>query len=118
VEEIKLALMQTPGEKAPGEKAPSADGFIGMFYKSCWDIVNTEVMAVIQEMFALSRQCWNLLNSANVALIAKKDGAHRIGEFRPISVMHSMAKLLRKILANRLTPPPQRDRFKEPERVH
>jgi hypothetical protein len=45
-----------------------------------------------------------LLNSTNVALIAKKDGAQKIGECRLISIKYSMAKLLGKILANRLAP--------------
>jgi hypothetical protein len=47
---------------------------------------------------------WNLLNSANVILIEKKEGAQAIGDYRPISIMHSIAKLLGKILSNPLAP--------------
>jgi hypothetical protein len=39
-----------------------------------------------------------------VVLIAKKEGAQRIGDYRPISVMHNIMKLLGKILTNRLAP--------------
>jgi hypothetical protein len=42
------------------------------------------------------------LNSALVALIPKKEGADQVKDFRPISLVHSMAKLATKILANRL----------------
>lgn len=35
-------------------------------------------------------------------LIPKKDGAAAAGDFRPLSLMHSIAKILCKILANRL----------------
>jgi hypothetical protein len=45
-----------------------------------------------------------LLNTANIALIAKKRDAQSMGDYRTISIMHSMAKLLEKILANRLAP--------------
>jgi hypothetical protein len=42
------------------------------------------------------------LNSALVTLIPKKEGADQVKDFRPISLVHSMAKLVTKILANRL----------------
>jgi hypothetical protein len=98
-EEIKAAVMQTPLEKVPG-----LDGYIGAFYKQCWDIIKADLIAAIRDIFALRGGCWNLPNSANVALIAKKEGAQTIGDYRPISIMHSVAKLLWKILANRLSP--------------
>jgi hypothetical protein len=91
-------------QQTPSEKSPGPDGFIGVFYKHSWGVVGDDVVAAIKEVFALREQCWNLLNSANVVLIAKKDGAQRIADNRPISVMHSIAKLLGKILANRLAP--------------
>jgi hypothetical protein len=37
-------------------------------------------------------------------LIAKKDDAHVVGDYRSISIMHSMASILEKVLANRLSP--------------
>jgi hypothetical protein len=46
----------------------------------------------------------NLHNKANIILIPKKDGAEDIRDFRPISLIHSVAKLITKILALRLAP--------------
>jgi hypothetical protein len=77
---------------------------IGAFNKKYWHTVKDDVVRAIQDLFALHVNRWNLLNSANITLIAKKDGAQRIGDFRLISVMHSIAKLLGKIIANRLAP--------------
>jgi hypothetical protein len=86
------------------EKASGPDGYVGLFYKSCWTIIKDDVIAGIREIFALRGNYWNLLNSANVTLLPKKNGAQSIADYRPISVIHSMAKLLGKLLANRLSP--------------
>jgi hypothetical protein len=98
-EEIKQAVMQSALEKVPGP-----DGFIGDFFKNCWEIIKQDLVAAIQEIFALRANCWNLLNSANVVLLEMEEGVEFIGDYRPISIMHSVAKLPAKTLANRLAP--------------
>ena len=49
-------------------------------------------------------RCLNLdlLNSANIILIPKKEGAEKVIDYRPISLIHSVGKLFSKILALRL----------------
>jgi hypothetical protein len=98
-EKIIAAVKQLPSEKSPGP-----DGFIGAFFKQCWDIIGHDVKATLRDLFALKDKCWILLNSANITLLSKKDGAQEIGDYRPISVMHNVVKLLGKILANQLAP--------------
>ena len=44
------------------------------------------------------------LNSAYITLLPKKEGAEQPKDFRPISLVHSFAKLVTKLLANRLAP--------------
>jgi hypothetical protein len=90
--------MQTAPEKAPGP-----DGYVGAFFMRYWDIVKQNIIAAIKEIFVLRAGCWNLLNSANFVLIQKK-GGQSISDFRPISIMNSIAKLLAKILTNQLAP--------------
>ena len=46
----------------------------------------------------------DLLNSAYLILLPKREDASSAGDFRPISLIHSFAKLVTKILANRLGP--------------
>jgi len=43
-----------------------------------------------------------MLNSAYISLIPKRAEADQVKDFRPISLVHSFAKLATKILANRL----------------
>jgi hypothetical protein len=78
------------------EPALGPDGFIGSFYKECWDIIKHRHGD--QGNVCTLGSCWNLLNSAHITLIEKKDEAQAIGDYCPISVMHSIAKLLAKIL--------------------
>jgi hypothetical protein len=44
------------------------------------------------------------LNIANVTLLPKKASALQIEDYIPISIIHSVAKLMGKIMANRLQP--------------
>ena len=99
MEDIKVAIWSLHGEKAAGP-----DGFIGNFFKACWDLVKIDLLKALEQIFHLKGDTWNLLNTAHLVLIPKKDGAATAGDFRPLSLMHSIAKILCKILANRLGP--------------
>jgi hypothetical protein len=59
--------------------------------------------AVITLQQGNAQKLW-LLNSAYLTLIPKKDEPLRATDYRPISMIHSFAKLITKILANRLAP--------------
>lgn len=82
-EEVWAAVLASPGEKAPGP-----DGFNGTFYHSCWDIIKGEVMAMFHQFHSLSGANFVHINDALVALLPKKDGAERVGDFRPISLIN------------------------------
>jgi hypothetical protein len=84
-----------------GDKAPGSDGFTMTFYQACWGVVKTDVMRVMHHFhhygtFARS------LNATFVVLIPKKAGAIEVKDFRPISLVGSMYKIISKVLANRL----------------
>jgi mannosylglycoprotein endo-beta-mannosidase len=86
------------------EKAPRLYGFIGMFYKRCWHTDEMDLPNALNQMSALIGKNWKLLNTAYIALIPKKDIALGPTDFRQISLSHSIAKILRKLLATRLAP--------------
>ncbi|WVZ52900.1 hypothetical protein U9M48_003903 [Paspalum notatum var. saurae] len=88
----------------PGDKAPGPDGFTGTFFKTCWDIIKDDVTAAFHQLHDLNGSHFKLLNSANIVLIPKKLEAKYVGDYRPISLIHSIAKIFSKLLANRLAP--------------
>lgn len=61
-------------------------------------------MSAIEQFYNINQQGFHLLNQAYVVLIPKKVDASKVSDFRPISLIHSFAKIVSKIMANRLTP--------------
>jgi hypothetical protein len=89
---------------APKEKSPGPDIYIELFFSSCWHILKEDLIKAIQHFYLMNSQGLHLLNQAYVVLVPKKQNATKVGDFRPISLIHSFAKVLSKLLANRLSP--------------
>ena len=98
-EEIKIAIEDMPKDKAPGP-----DGFTTAFFSSCWDIIHHDLMRVIDTFSELSVNNFHIINSANIVLLPKKDGADSISDYRPISLIHIIPKIIAKAMARRLSP--------------
>ena len=95
-EEVCSALMEMNGDKAPGP-----DGFTVAFWQDCWDLVKEEVMEMFKD-FHKQSSFLKSFNTTFLVLIPKKGGAEDLGDFRPISLLGGLYKLLAKVLANRL----------------
>jgi hypothetical protein len=98
-EEIKGVVFSLPSIKAPGP-----DGFIGAFFKACWETIKHDILAAIRLMSLGGGSYLNLINTANIILIPKKPDALSVSDYRPISLIHSLSKIFSKLLANRLAP--------------
>lgn len=61
-------------------------------------------MRVIHLFSYLQYENFQCLNSANIALLPKKDGTEEIIDFRRISLIRALAKVLAKVLATHLAP--------------
>ena len=94
-EEVHSALCEMNGDKAPG-----SDGFTIAFWQLCWNIVKDEIMRMFRELYN-SNKFARSLNTAFLVMIPKKDVVD-LKDFRPISLVGSLYKLLAKVLANRL----------------
>ncbi|RVW97910.1 Transposon TX1 uncharacterized 149 kDa protein [Vitis vinifera] len=94
--EVQSALMEMNGDKAPGP-----DGFSVFFWQCCWDFVKEEILEMFKE-FHDQNTFLKSINNTFLVLIPKKGGAEDFGDFRPISLLGGLYKLLAKVLANRL----------------
>jgi hypothetical protein len=85
----------------PVDKAPGPDGFNGMFLKSCWDIIKSDFYQFCEDFWdrKVSIQC---LNSSFITLIPKTLAPETVNDYRPISLLNCVLKVLTKLLADRL----------------
>ena len=95
-EEVFSALLDLNGDKALGP-----NDFTVAFWQFSWDIVKKDVMDFFKDFHQHGRFVKSL-NSTFLVLIPKKEGVEDIKDFRPISMVGSLYKLLAKVLANRL----------------
>lgn len=82
-------------------KSPGPDGFNFRFIKSSWEIIKNDIYSIVEEF-------WNsglLPKGSNVvfiALIAKVGNPTGFKDYRPISMVGCVYKIIAKILAHRL----------------
>lgn len=97
-EEVAAAVKCLPSGRAPGP-----DGFTNNFYKACWDIIKFDIMAAFHNIYVLRCEQLAQVNGAQIVLIPKVEVTQEVKDFRPISLIHSFAKLFTKVLALRLS---------------
>ena len=95
-DKIDKVILQMPIDKAPGP-----DGFNGLFLKRCWHIVKEDFYALCDDFFSgLLDLC--AINSSFITLVPKNSNPTGVNDFRPISLLNCVLKILTKLLANRL----------------
>uniref|UniRef100_A0A453EL19 Reverse transcriptase domain-containing protein n=1 Tax=Aegilops tauschii subsp. strangulata TaxID=200361 RepID=A0A453EL19_AEGTS len=98
-DEIWQAIKSLPSRKAPGP-----DGFTAEFLRSCWPIIKHDLRCVFVQVYALRGRGFSCLNQALITLLPKRADANGLGDYRPISLIHIVAKVLAKPLSLRLAP--------------
>ena len=85
--------------KLNGDKAPDRDGFTIAFWQFGWDFAKGDIMRLFNEFHETNKFIRNL-NTTFIVMVPKKSGVEDFKEFRPISLVGSLYKLLAKVLAN------------------
>ncbi len=94
-EEIKLAVFALSPKKAPGP-----DGFPLLFYQRFWGTVKGDLMSIFAKLHS---GCLDLafINKGWICLIPKKPAPLEIRDYRPISLVNGLVKIISKALATR-----------------
>jgi hypothetical protein len=87
--------------KLKGDKAPGPDGFSMAFFQKCWEVIKKDMMAVFKE-FHETGKFEKSFNATFVVLIPKKAGAVEIKDFRSISLVSGVYKIISKVLSSHL----------------
>lgn len=95
-EEIKAAVFDLGAESAP-----RPDGYSGIFYKQCSEVLDSDLILSITH-------CWqrkfipNGVNSSMIILLPKEKGGNTLKNYLPIGLSNFIFKKFTKILASRL----------------
>lgn len=82
-------------------KAPGPDGYNFHFIKSAWEVIKFDIYSIIDE-FQASCRLPKGSNVAFIALVAKCNNPEGFKDFRPISMVGCVYKIISKLLARRL----------------
>ncbi|XP_059288171.1 uncharacterized protein LOC132041478 [Lycium ferocissimum] len=79
-EEVKEAVFASSGESDCGP-----DGFTGLFFQSCWEIVKLDVVDMVKAFF-VGQELPRFITHTNLILIPKKEQVQSFSDLRPISL--------------------------------
>lgn len=96
LEEVKTAVWDCDSYKSLGP-----DGVNFGFINDFWSELKDDIVCFISE-FHQNGKLTKGINNTFIALIPKVDNPQKLNEFRPISLLGSMYKILAKVLSNRL----------------
>jgi hypothetical protein len=83
------------------EKALGPDGFNVQFLKICWHIIKEDIYKLFFDFYDVNLNLESI-NMAHITLVPKVQSPTRINDFRPITLLNCVVKILTKLLANRL----------------
>ncbi|GJW36548.1 RNA-directed DNA polymerase, eukaryota [Tanacetum coccineum] len=96
-DEIRTAVWKCGENKSPGP-----DGFTFEFFRKFWDVIGADFCVAVEWFFQHSsfvKGC----NSSFITLIPKTLDSKFVSDYRPISLIGSLYKVVTKVLATRLS---------------
>ena len=105
----QMTLIPSPEEirkmvfKLNPNKAPGPDGLTSGFFKAARDSVGEDVITAVTHFFTSGFLPYSI-NATILILVPKFPGATNIREFRPISCLNTIYKVISRLLVRRLKP--------------
>jgi hypothetical protein len=96
MEEIETVVMESDSNKSPGP-----DGFNFAFIKALWSLIKGEIRIMFDQFHGIGTIPMSF-TSYFVVLIPKVNSPFTLGDFRPISLLGCMYKIIAKVLTARL----------------
>ena len=96
--EVTEAVKQLPAGKATG-----VDSIPAEFYKALWEDIDKDIFNFVAEAMQQAHIAAEL-NISKIALLPKSEDRSRVQNFRPISLLNTMYKIVAKIYANSMKP--------------
>lgn len=83
------------------DKAPRPDGFTARFFQNVWEIIKSDLMALLTIFFEEGGSIKHI-NATFITLIPKFSEASNIRDYRPISRVNTIYKIISKLIATQL----------------
>ena len=99
--EVDLQEIERVVKNLAKGKSPGIDGVPNEFYQRCWDCIKEDLGELVRAILnrgGLSSE----LNQSLIVLVPKVQNSRTVKDFRPISLLGGVYKIVAKILANRI----------------
>lgn len=85
----------------PGDNAPDLDGYVSLFFRDTWSIINEDVTKAMLEFFSIGKLLKELYVTV-LTLIPKVNCPNHVGDFRPIACCNTLYKCIINMLWDRI----------------
>ncbi|KAG5616263.1 hypothetical protein H5410_016087 [Solanum commersonii] len=95
-EEVKRVVFELDGNSACGP-----DGFSGLFFQTCWDIIGDDITKLVRAFFC-GQELPKYITHTNLVLLLKKEVVKHFSDLRPISLSSFMKKIISRLVHERI----------------
>lgn len=96
LDEVKRVVFELNGDSACGP-----DGFSGLFFQKCWDIIGEDITRVVRAFFC-GQELPNFITHTTLVLLPKKEEVKNFSDLRPISLSSFINKVISRMVHDRM----------------
>ncbi|XP_060182430.1 uncharacterized protein LOC132612110 [Lycium barbarum] len=96
MEEVQKVVFELNGDSTCGP-----DGFSGIFYQKCWEVIKADVFSVVKAFFE-GQTLPKSITHTNLVLLPKKNVVEAFYDMRPISLSNFIYKVISRVVHDRL----------------